>query len=271
MVGKTDVIGLMQLRMRCEVRLRLVPGWFTVCLLVGGVLSSPVVAMYECVDSSGASVFTDIPSSVEKCTVVTGDSPSPLLPDPEPRQRPVPPRPNKAAALAPGKATTPAPAVPTPPTSPSPPAGDSPGPVAQPEPPAESPAAGDMKVPVFRAGRSLLVHVRLNDARDVRLIVDTGADLTILSSSVANELGLVSSAEGRRVTLTTAGGSVQADLIRVPRVSVGSAEVTNMTAAVHDLPDAPGGADGLLGLSFLEKFLVTLDAQKGELSLRSRP
>ena len=77
--------------MRCEVRLRQVPGWFTICLLVGAVLSSPAVAMYECVDSSGVSVFTDVPSSIEKCTVVTGSSPSPLPPDPEPKQRPRPP------------------------------------------------------------------------------------------------------------------------------------------------------------------------------------
>ena len=266
MVGRTNLSGQKAKPVRCEVRLRQVRGWFTVCLLAGGVLSSPAVAMYECVDSSGASVFTDVPSSVERCAVVTGNSLSPLPPDPEPKQRPVPPRPSKAAALTPGKTTDPTPSPP-----PSPPAGDSSGSVAQPEPASELPPAGDMTIPVYRAGSSLLVKVRLNDARDVRLIVDTGADLTILSSSVVNELGLASSAEGRRVTLSTAGGSVQAALIRVPRISVGTAEVTNMTAAVHDLPDAPGGADGLLGLSFLEKFLVTLDAQKGELSLRARP
>jgi clan AA aspartic protease (TIGR02281 family) len=153
----------------------------------------------------------------------------------------------------------------------SPPASEPAGAESQAEAPVNTSAAGELKIPVFRAGRSLLVHARLNDEREVKLIVDTGADLTILSSSVVRDLGLGSSAGGQRVTLSTAGGSVQADLIRVPRVAVGTAEATNVSAAVHDLPDAPGGADGLLGLSFLEKFLVTLDAQKGELSLRARP
>jgi hypothetical protein len=46
--------------------------------------------------------------------------------------------------------------------------------------------------------------------------------------------------------------------------------VKNVAVAVHDLPDAQAGVDGLLGLTFLDKFLVTLDAQNGKLLLRQR-
>jgi len=56
----------------------------------------------------------------------------------------------------------------------------------------------------------------------------------------------------------------------VETISVSDAEARNVTAAVHDLPDAPPGVEGLLGLTFLDKFLVTLDAAKGELHLRRR-
>jgi predicted aspartyl protease len=57
----------------------------------------------------------------------------------------------------------------------------------------------------------------------------------------------------------------------VGTVSVGTAEARNVPAAVHDLPDAPAGVEGLLGLTFLDQFLVTVDAQRGELYLRPRP
>lgn len=122
----------------------------------------------------------------------------------------------------------------------------------------------------MRVGRSLVVQAKLNGARDAKLIVDTGAEITVLSHAVAMDIGLLPSSVVATVTLNTAGGSVRADVFRVSTVSVGTAEVRNVPAAVHDLPDAPTGVDGLLGLTFLDQFLVTLDAQKGELHLKPR-
>jgi aspartyl protease family protein len=129
---------------------------------------------------------------------------------------------------------------------------------------------GQITVPVTKAGRSLVVQARLNDQREAKLIVDTGAEITVLSRAVAMDIGLLPSAVIATVTLNTAGGSVRADVFRVGTVSLGTAEARNVTAAVHDLPDAPAGVDGLLGLTFLDQFLVTVDAQKGELHLKPR-
>lgn len=63
---------------------------------------------------------------------------------------------------------------------------------------------------------------------------------------------------------------MRADIVRVATIAVGTAEVRNVPVAVHDFPDVPAGVDGLLGLTFLDKFLVTVDAQKGELHLKQR-
>ena len=124
--------------------------------------------------------------------------------------------------------------------------------------------------PVFRVGRALVVQARLNGSREAKLIVDTGANITVLSRKVAQEAGILPSSYISTTTLNTAGGPVQADVARLDTLAVGSAAVAQVSVAIHDLPDAPTGVDGLLGLTFLERFVVTLDTQKGELQLRLR-
>lgn len=65
----------------------------------------------------------------------------------------------------------------------------------------------------------------------------------------------------------TVGGSVQADMVHVDSIRIAGAEVRNSLAAIHDLPDAPPDIDGLLGLSVLRQFDVTLDATRSRLHL----
>jgi predicted aspartyl protease len=50
-------------------------------------------------------------------------------------------------------------------------------------------------------------------------------------------------------------------------VRVGDAEVENVDAVIHSIGP---GIDGLLGNTFLGRFTVTLDPDKGVLVLRSR-
>jgi hypothetical protein len=46
------------------------------------------------------------------------------------------------------------------------------------------------------------------------------------------------------------------------------AEVRDSVVVIHDLPDSPAGVEGLLGLSALRQFQVTLDPTKKVLSLQ---
>lgn len=132
-------------------------------------------------------------------------------------------------------------------------------------------SAGSLSVPVQPMGHLLVVGARVNGRREVRLIVDTGASHTILSREIAQELGLVPNPDAEAVTIKTAGGPVQAELVRVASIQVGEAEVQNVLVGVFDISDVPISIDGLLGLTFLSQFRVTLDAVKGELSLSRRP
>jgi clan AA aspartic protease (TIGR02281 family) len=202
---------------------------------------------YRCADAVGTSIFTDSPSQLENCTAVKNAGPSapsiaPAAVAPE-ADRQLDPLPRSENGHDAGNSSS--------------------------QPDAQG-QLGQVTVPVHRAGRSLTVQAKLNGTHNARLIVDTGADITILSHKVAMDLGIVFTSSSPTVTLNTVGGSVRADVVRLGTIAVGTAEVSNVPVAVHTLPDAPPEVDGLLGLTFLDKFLVTLDAQKGELHLRKR-
>jgi len=68
--------------------------------------------------------------------------------------------------------------------------------------------------------------------------------------------------------MNTVGGPVQAALARIKSIRLAEAEVRDSVVVIHDLPDAPTGVEGLLGLSALREFQVTLDPNKKMLSLQ---
>lgn len=121
-----------------------------------------------------------------------------------------------------------------------------------------------------RIGQLLyVVPVELNGSRMAQLILDTGASHTVLSQEIVRELALLpSDYRPGLVILNTASGSVNAQVVRIDSMKIATAEVLNSSAAVHTMPDFPAGVDGLLGLSFLHQFEVTLDSDKGELRLK---
>lgn len=68
------------------------------------------------------------------------------------------------------------------------------------------------------------------------------------------------------VQLTSASTVETTPKITVPEISVLGKRVKNVEAIIKDLPpQAP--ADGLLGLSFLKHFKMTIDFKKGILEL----
>jgi len=128
----------------------------------------------------------------------------------------------------------------------------------------------EVTIPVISHGGSLLVTVQLNQTREVRLILDTGATMTVLSQDVALDLGLISSSNTQLTTVQTAGGPIQVNVSTVESIQAGTAQVHDVEVAIHDLPEGQKGIDGLLGMSFLHHFLVTLDTNQGVLHLKPR-
>ena len=63
------------------------------------------------------------------------------------------------------------------------------------------------------------------------------------------------------------GGVTAGTRVTLASMQVGDAEVENVAAVIHSIGP---GIDGLLGNSFLSRFTVTLDPDKGVLVLRPR-
>lgn len=129
------------------------------------------------------------------------------------------------------------------------------------------PSLATFQVPFYTRGASVLVPARVNGEPIGFLILDTGATFTTVSQLVADRLGFKGGVG--RVRLATASGVVEAPLMLLDEVDIGGAVARHVPAAIHDLPKAPPEVIGLLGLSFLERFRLTLDLSSGVLRLES--
>ena len=130
---------------------------------------------------------------------------------------------------------------------------------------------GDITIPLKKIGGSFVAQVNLNKERTAHLIVDTGASMTVLSTNIAIDLGILGTTDNELLTVNTAGGSVQVNMNYLSSLSVGDAQAHHVAVAIHDLPDIPEQIEGLLGMSFLKHFLITLDAEHAHLILRPKP
>ena len=130
-------------------------------------------------------------------------------------------------------------------------------------PPAVAPAQGITRIP-FTPGSPILVSARINGVGPVTLILDTGADRTMLTPMALWRLGISTDnappAEIRGVT-----GTAQGQLVQVASVEVGNAKAGPLLIIAHDADLKQ--AEGLLGRDFLERFTVTIDAKERVVTL----
>jgi clan AA aspartic protease (TIGR02281 family) len=200
--------------------------------------------LFRCLDSNGQSVFTDRLAQMTQCVPLSNESASTSVASPAAAPS------LTAPVAAEHSLTTRLMQIEAQPVT----------------------ADSSVAIPVRRIGQLYVVPVELNGFRTAQLILDTGASHTILSQELVRDLALMpSDFRPGLVVLKTAAGSVDAQVVRIDSMKISTAEVKNSSAAVHTVPDFPPGVDGLLGLSFLHQFEVTLDSSKGELRLKKAP
>jgi predicted aspartyl protease len=110
-----------------------------------------------------------------------------------------------------------------------------------------------------------IARVVVNDSRTGRFLVDTGSSVTVLSPTLAADVGIAGGAASTPVELQTLGGRTAGPPAIVGSLRVGSLELRDAPVVLHD----PGpGLDGILGNTFLSRYQVTVDADRRQLHLR---
>ena len=95
----------------------------------------------------------------------------------------------------------------------------------------------------------------LKDTKSIKLILDTGASISVLDEDAVALLGFDSKKLDKGDRLTTAGGNINSKIIRLPRFSLFGKNVTNFEMNVLSLPTQVSYfADGLIGMDFLLEF-----------------
>jgi aspartyl protease/tetratricopeptide repeat protein len=97
------------------------------------------------------------------------------------------------------------------------------------------------------------------------LIFDTGASFVAITSDLASR-ARVAVEPGSQLTAKTVGGVASAEIGYADSIRVGKAEALGVTVAVHRGDPFGTRIDGLLGMSFLSRFYVTLSPTGIELT-----
>ena len=136
-------------------------------------------------------------------------------------------------------------------------------PPAPPEIEPTLPKKGVTKIP-FVPGSRILVSVKINGSGPVTLVLDTGADRTLISPAALSQLG-VSTQGAYRGVLQGVTGATNAEAVWVASIEVGEAKAGPLLVIAHDA--GLSGADGLLGRDFLANFSVTIDSKQRVVTL----
>ena len=117
----------------------------------------------------------------------------------------------------------------------------------------------------FIPGQRIMVDARINGNAEARLMLDTGADRTLISPRALQAAGVRLTGPSTTAEVTGAMGSGQMQFIVIDSLEVGEARVGRMPVGSGVLP--PDVGDGLLGRDFLDQFNLNIDSGKGVVTL----
>ena len=95
----------------------------------------------------------------------------------------------------------------------------------------------------------------------IKLAIDTGASITMISIESALAIGIDPSKSERRIEITTVNGTILVPTVTIPSFTCLGIEVKNMDVICHNLPPE-SAVEGLLGLNFLKSAKVVMDFSK---------
>lgn len=115
--------------------------------------------------------------------------------------------------------------------------------------------------------RPIIVEATLNRKVSVALMLDTGASYTVLTRQTAHDLGISGLERLPKQRFLTPGGPIQAPVTTLKSIRMGTVEVQDVAVAI----DMAEHLDiGLLGMTFLRHFKVTVDQAQGQVKFERR-
>lgn len=132
--------------------------------------------------------------------------------------------------------------------------------------------AAPIDVPIQVIQGVTLVSASVNRAPGAVMLVDTGAQWTLLSPLLARRVGLAIPADAPKRKLAVVGGQmIEVPFVKLATLRVGDAVVEDFEVGVYEIFPQTKVLDGLLGGDFLHKFRVTVDRTANRMRLEPLP
>jgi len=110
----------------------------------------------------------------------------------------------------------------------------------------------------------IMVPLVLNGFLEARLLVDTGAGITVLARELAQKLQLEGE-PGNFIRLRTMAMDIQAQLATLDSIQLGNLIQNNLPVAIADLPLGERKFDGILGMNFMNKYKIYIDNENNRI------
>jgi hypothetical protein len=117
----------------------------------------------------------------------------------------------------------------------------------------------------FVPGQRIVVDATINGNGGAKLLLDTGADKTVISPRALQAAGVRITGPTATAEVAGATGTGQMQFVVIDSLEVGAARVGRMAVGSQDVPIQ--GADGVLGRDFLDQFNVSIDSTRGVVTL----
>jgi len=121
-------------------------------------------------------------------------------------------------------------------------------------------------IPLTRSGQHFLVDASPEGGGRLRLLIDTGASMTMVTSGTLQQQGARYRDTGQSRIFNTANGPVHAPIYILEALSIGDWTVERLEVGVLELGEQ-AGIDGLLGMNFLRHFRFFIDQNESMLRL----
>lgn len=120
---------------------------------------------------------------------------------------------------------------------------------------------GAVAVPVEREdGNKFLVTTTINENIKARMLIDTGATISVLKKSFVIKNGL-SITDAEPLLVVTASDVIETKKIELSSLGIEAVKLNDVSVSVTEMPD-DFSPDGLLGMDFLGKFEFSLDQEE---------